>query len=97
MQRNNKAFIATDLGAIILDAEINYKKNPNQKIINPYPTIDWDDASEEMRNDKKIMWITNDKRKYTFRKLTTEEKAAIWFSKTWKLQAMFEYILEKYG
>lgn len=98
--RNNEAFIVTGLGAAVLIAERHIGRRPGGKKIDPYPTIKWEDASEEMRNDPKVMWITthtHGERKYTFRRHTEEEKEEIRLNEIYKLEQMFSFILEHYG
>lgn len=90
-------FVVKGLGAAILDAEMHVKRRPGSRSIDRFPTISWEDASEEMRDDPKVMWIKHGERKYTFRKVTEEEKAEIRLNGQWKLREEFKYILEHYG
>lgn len=100
--RKNEPIVVTGLGAAVLSAEIHIGKRPGSKPVEPFPTINWEDAPEEMRNDPKVMWIINNtllkgSKKYTFRKHTEEELKEIHLNKIYKLEHMFDYILKKYG
>lgn len=101
--RNNGTFVVTGLGAAVLNAETFVGIRPGSKKVNPYPTIKWEDASEEMRNDPKVMWITNNiglgknGSTYTFRSHTEEEKEEIRLNEIYKLEHMFDFILKHYG
>ena len=79
MYNDNRAFIVTGYGASKLMASgLVRTVRPGGKKIDPFPHIKWEDASEEMRKDPKVMWITtNGKDKHTFRKHTPEEKEEI--------------------
>lgn len=94
-------FTISGLDAAILSAEIKVGNSP--KILDNilYPTIDWEDASEEMKKDPTVLWITshmfNGDRKYTYRERTKEEKKILRLNKVWRLEHMFDYILKNYG
>ena len=100
---NNKAFIVTGYGTARLTADINCKSiRPGGKRISPCPTIDWDDAPQELKDNPKTLWITdntlmNEKRKRTFRRHTEEEKQEIKLNKIYHIEQMFQYILNNYG
>ena len=55
--KDNRAFVVTGLGAAILDAEMSVKTKC--KVPRIPKRILWEEASEEMRNDPNVMWITN--------------------------------------
>lgn len=101
--RNDGPIVVTGLGAAVLSAEMHTGRRPGSKPIEqPFPTINWEDASEEMRNDPKVMWITSNipfgkSKKYTFRSHTEEELEEIRLNKIYKLEHMFDYILKHYG
>lgn len=100
--RKNELIVVTGLDAAVLAAEVYIGRRPGSKSVQSFPTIDWEDASEEMRNDPKVMWITNDtllkgSKKYTFRKHTKEELEEIRLNRIYKLEHMFDYILKNYG
>lgn len=96
---NNKAFIVDGLDAAILDAEINTKTKC--KVSTIPKRIMWEDASEEMRNDPKVMWhasdILFDGKKYCYSFPTKEEREEIKAYKQQRLIDEFNYILNKYG
>lgn len=90
--------IVSGYSAVVLNAETNTpNKRPGGKKIDPYPKIFWEEASEEMRNDPKVMWIISLGRKYTWRKHTLEEKEEIRLNKIWRVNQQAKYILENYG
>lgn len=100
--RNSGPIVVTGLGAAVLSAEMHIGRRPGGKRVEPLPTIDWEDASEEMRNDPKVMWITGSTpfrkgKTFTFRDHTPEEEEEIRLNKIYKLEHMFEYILKNYG
>ena len=104
MKKNNKMFISNKLDSIIISAEYRIKNvRPGGKEIDPMPTVDWEDASEELKNNKHVPWFTQEatlmfpKRKYTFRKHTKEELEEIRLNQKWRLEQMFNYILNTYG
>lgn len=86
--------VVTGLGAAILTAEM---EAPHVPVV--HPIINWEDDTEENRNDKSLMWITNhvSKKTYRFRSLTEQEKKERKEKEEAKLRFMFQYILEHYG
>lgn len=99
--RNSGPIVVTGLGAAVLSAEMHTGLRPGGKRVDRFPTVNWEDASEEMKNDPNIMWITShmghEKKKYTFRRPTEEEIEEARLNKIYKLEHMFEYILKNYG
>lgn len=100
MNKNNKMFIATGYSAARLAAENSIPRvRPGGKAISP--TIDWEEAPEDMKNNPKVMWITEgpswDRRKKTFRRFTEEEKQEMKLNQKWRIEQIFLYILNKYG
>ena len=102
--RNNRPFVISGLNAAILRAELEIgNTRPGGMKVHPTPTIQWDEAPQEMRDDPNIIWITREetefvpKAKYAFRSHTEQEKKEIELNKRWRLAEMFNYILENYG
>lgn len=102
--KDNEGFILSGLSAAVLNAELHIDRRPGSKQIDFCPTIAWDEASEEMRNNPKILWFKDKtllKRhggeKYTFRSYTDEEKEEIRLNQIYKLEQMFDFILKNYG
>lgn len=98
--KDNRAFVVTGLGAAILDAEMSVKTKC--KVPRIPRRILWEEASEEMRNDPSVMWITNatilgQEKKYCFRRYTKEEKEELRKYQQQRLLDEFDYILNKYG
>lgn len=54
--RKNEPIVVTGLGAAILATEVHIGRRPGSKSVQSFPTVDWEDASKEMRNDPKVMW-----------------------------------------
>ena len=67
----NKNFIVNDFGAAVLESELNVKVKCN---VDRFPIEKWEDVSEEVKNDPKIIWVTSLKGKYRRRTLTKTEK-----------------------
>lgn len=99
MYNDNRAFIVTGYGAAKLMASGLVKSvRPGGKRIDPFPHIKWEDASEEVRKDPKVIWITtNGKDKHTFRKHTPEEKEEIRLNEVWRIEETLKVLLNKYG
>lgn len=102
--RDNGTFVVTGLGAAVMKAELYAPRiRPGGKVVDLHPVINWEDASEEMRNDQKVLWITHQatlmhpKRTYTFRSHTEEEKEELRLNEIYKLEQMFNFILKHYG
>jgi len=100
MRDSNRAFIVSGLGAAVLNAEMEIDDPPFPNIP-AFPKIYWEDATEEQRQDKDIMWVTapmfGKTRKYFLRSYTNEEKEIIKKREKWRLEQMFDYILKVYG
>lgn len=93
--RKNKIPIVTGLGSAILDADMHVETKGNA----PLPTVTWEEASEEVRNDPNISWISMPitGNKFFYRKYTKEEKKQLFTYNQQRLLNMFDYILNKYG
>lgn len=95
---NDRVFVVSGYGAAKLSAEASVGAvRPGGKRIDPYPSIRWEDASEEMRRDPKRMWISGMTGKKTFRRHTPEEKEEIRLNQKWRIEQITKTILEKYG
>lgn len=66
---------------------------PGGKIINPFPMVEWDDASEEVKNDSTRTWIKEKGKLKTFRKHTEKEIKEINLNKAWRIEQIFLYLL----
>lgn len=93
-------FVVKGIDAIILNAEMSVPKPHEAKWSYSHPTVNWEDDTEENRNDPKIMWMTSSmdgcQKKYRFRALTPEERARITDARRIYLMRVYTYILENY-
>lgn len=93
-------FVVKGVDAIILNAEMSVPKPREAGWKYSNPTVNWEDDTEENRNNPKIMWITSSmgghKKKYRFRALTPEERVRITDARRIYLMNVYTYILEKY-
>lgn len=95
--RGSNPYVVTGLGAAVLVAEMNAPRLPGDKPIPLHPTINWEDDTEENRQNITTGWWTRGTKKYRFRNHTEEEKEQMAAAEKYKLQSMFDYILEHYG
>lgn len=96
---NNELITVSGYSAAVLLAEMHTpKKRPGSKKIDPYPKITWEEASEEMQNDPKVLWINSPSMgKHTYRRCTPEEKEEIRLNQIWRVNQQAKYLLEHYG
>lgn len=99
--RENGTFVVRGLGAAVLTAETHVPHiRPGGKKVDLHPVIYYEDAPQELKDDKKVIWISgpfDDSKTYTFRKHTEEEKEEMRLNEIYKLERMFEFILKHFG
>lgn len=91
------SYVVTGLGAAILNAEFHAKRLPKARSVPLAPTIRFEDDTIENQNDSKIVWWTHGDKKYRFRNHTEEEKRILAAAEKYKIEQMFDYILNHYG
>ena len=91
-------FVVKGLDAAILKAEMSVKRAPGLGLWICWPTIMWEEDTEENRKDKSLMWINSPMcGKYRFRERTPEELAQATAARRTYLLDVFIYLLENYG
>lgn len=74
------------------------RTRPGGMEVNLNKVLKWKDASEEQRNDPRIMWVTGPMkdRKITFIKLTDEEVKEKELNEEWRRKEIYKFLRDKY-
>lgn len=91
---DNGIYTVSGYGAAKILAEVKTPfVRPGGKRIDPFPTVSWENASEEMKNDHTRIGIKEKGKLKTFRSHTIEEKKEINLNKAWRIEQIFLYLL----
>ena len=91
---NDKNYVLTGYAAAKLRAinDIGLVR-PGGKAIPPLSYINWEDASEEIKNDVNISWWNG----RAIRPHTQEEKEEIKLNEQWRIVQIYNFLLQTYG
>lgn len=99
MNKRNETIYLQGYDAALLIAQTEVSKiRPGGKKIPLINILKWEDATEEQKQDTNLLWIKSPLMgKYTYRKLTKEEKEEQHLNHVWRQEQIVLYLLEHFS